>query len=72
MLLDLGSFAASIYMRGIKNVYMVPTTLLAMVDATVGGKNGVNYQNTKNLIGTIRNPKNIFIHLPYLRTQSKR
>jgi 3-dehydroquinate synthetase len=72
MLLDLGSFAASIYMRGIKNVYLIPTTLLAMVDATVGGKNGVNYQNTKNLIGTIRNPKHIYLHLPYLRTQTKR
>jgi 3-dehydroquinate synthase len=68
----MGSFAASIYMRGIKHVYLVPTTLLAMVDATVGGKNGVNYHNTKNLIGTIRNPNVIYINLAYLRTQSKR
>jgi 3-dehydroquinate synthase len=56
MLLDLASFACSIYMRGIKNVIFIPTTLLAVVDATVGGKNGVNWEGTKNMLGTIRQP----------------
>ncbi len=41
--MDLGGFAASIYMRGIKNVTLIPTTLLGMVDATVGGKTAINY-----------------------------
>jgi 3-dehydroquinate synthase len=49
-------FAASIYKRGINNITFIPTTLLAMVDATVGGKNGVNFEQTKNMVGTINHP----------------
>ncbi len=54
--MDLVNFAASIYMRGLKKVTLIPTTLLGMVDATVGGKNAINYNNIKNIVGTSRNP----------------
>lgn len=70
--MDLGGFAASIYMRGLKNVTLMPTTLLGMVDATVGGKTAVNYSNTKNLLGSIRNPNQIKIYPGFLSTQTKR
>ena len=43
LLLDIGGFACSIYMRGLENVTYIPTTLLAMVDATVGGKTAINF-----------------------------
>jgi len=52
---DITGFLASVYMRGIK-FGSVSTTLLAQVDASVGGKNGVNLGETKNIIGTIRQP----------------
>jgi 3-dehydroquinate synthase len=55
---DLVGFAASIYMRGIAHV-LVPTTLLAMVDAAIGGKTGIDMPFGKNLIGTIYPPKAI-------------
>lgn len=66
-LTDLVGFAASIFKRGI-DVIFVPTTLLAMVDASIGGKNGVNYLGTKNLIGTFYLPKKVMIHFPFLST----
>ncbi len=53
---DLGGFVASTYMRGIRSV-LVPTTLLGMVDAAVGGKTGVNLPQGKNLVGTFSQPK---------------
>jgi len=43
LLLDIGGFACSIYMRGIEQVTYIPTTLLAMVDASVGGKTAINF-----------------------------
>jgi 3-dehydroquinate synthase len=52
---DLGAFAASIYMRGLP-VVQVPTSLLAQVDASIGGKTGVNHPRAKNLIGTVHQP----------------
>jgi 3-dehydroquinate synthase len=52
---DIAGFLAAIYMRGIK-FGVVSTTLLSQVDASVGGKNGVNLGETKNIIGTIRQP----------------
>lgn len=55
MLTDMTGFAASIYMRGIPFAF-VPSTLLAQVDASIGGKNGVSYGMHKNLLGTINQP----------------
>ena len=57
---DITGFAASIYKRGVRFAYM-PTTLLAQVDAAVGGKTGVNVDNYKNMLGVIRQPKFTFI-----------
>ncbi|MGN7822558.1 3-dehydroquinate synthase [Chitinophaga varians] len=56
MITDVAGFAASIYMRGIPFGF-VPTTLLAQVDASIGGKNGVSHGKQKNLLGTIRQPE---------------
>jgi len=53
---DIGGFLASVYMRGIRCGF-VSTTLLSQVDASTGGKNGVNLGSTKNMIGTIRQPE---------------
>lgn len=71
MVCDLASFAASIYMRGIKH-YLVPTTLLAQVDASIGGKTAINYQNLKNVIGTFNNPSGVLIDPLTLNSLSKR
>jgi 3-dehydroquinate synthase len=60
--LDAAGFAASIYMRSIPVVY-VPTTLLAAVDAGIGGKNGVNLRQGKNMAGTIFQPRGVFVPL---------
>lgn len=64
---DLGGFVASTFKRGIDFIN-VPTSLLAMVDASVGGKNGVDLGNLKNQIGTITNPKAVLIHTGFLQT----
>lgn len=56
MITDVAGFAASIYMRGIPFGF-VPTTLLAQVDASIGGKNGVSHGKHKNLLGIIRQPQ---------------
>ncbi|MFQ5604755.1 MAG: 3-dehydroquinate synthase [bacterium] len=64
---DLAGFVASIYKRGVQFV-QVPTTLLAQVDASVGGKTGVNHPVGKNLIGTFYQPKLIWIDLALLKT----
>ncbi len=70
--LDLGGFAAAIYMRGVKKVVYVPTTLLAVVDATVGGKTGVNWGGAKNMLGVTRHPHEIRISLHYLQSLTNR
>jgi len=67
MLTDLGGFLASTIKRGVTFIN-IPTTLLAMVDASVGGKSGFNFRGLKNEIGVIREPQHVFIHLPFLRT----
>lgn len=67
---DLGGFVASTFKRGIDFIH-IPTTLLAMVDASVGGKNGVDLGNLKNQIGVINVPKMVLIDSQYLDTLSK-
>ena len=57
---DLAGFAASTWLRGIDSGF-VPTTLLAMVDASVGGKNGIDYQGYKNLIGSFSQPRFVLV-----------
>lgn len=64
---DLGGFAASIYMRGIPFI-QIPTTLLAQVDASVGGKVGVNFQGVKNILGTFQQPEAVIIDTATLVT----
>lgn len=64
---DLGGFVASTFKRGIDFIH-VPTTLLAMVDASVGGKNGVDLDSLKNQIGTITIPKMVLIDTSFLET----
>lgn len=67
MLTDLGGFAASTLKRGLDFIN-IPTTILAMVDASAGGKTGVNFRGLKNEIGVIRQPRQVLLHLPFLRT----
>jgi 3-dehydroquinate synthase len=67
MVTDITGFVASVYMRGIR-LGFVPTTLLAMTDAAIGGKNGVNTGLYKNMIGTIRQPSFILYDTTLLRT----
>ncbi len=64
---DVVGFAASIYMRGVSFV-QVPTTLLSMVDSSVGGKTGVNLGSVKNLIGSFYQPKRVLIDTVFLET----
>lgn len=68
---DIGGFAASIYQRGI-NFITIPTTLLAMVDAAVGGKTGINNAFGKNLIGSFYQPKAVYCESEYLKTLNAR
>ncbi len=60
MLTDLGGFVAGVFMRGIPCV-LIPTTLLGMVDAAIGGKTAVNAGQRKNMIGSITHPAHVFI-----------
>lgn len=64
---DLGGFVAGCYKRGIDFINL-PTTLLAMVDATVGAKTGINLNHVKNTLGLFNEPRAIYIHLPFLQT----
>ena len=67
---DMGGFAASCYKRGIDFI-QVPTTLLAMVDASIGGKLGIDFSNLKNQIGLFKNPKGVYIFPSFLNTLDK-
>lgn len=67
VVLDVAGFAASTFMRGVPFGF-VPTTLLAQVDASFGGKNGINFSGIKNLIGTINHPEFILVDLDFLAT----
>ncbi len=64
---DVGGFLASIYMRGIPYI-QVPTTLLAQVDSSVGGKTGVNLPEGKNLVGSFWHPRAVFADIGVLAT----
>ncbi|MCV6607906.1 MAG: 3-dehydroquinate synthase [Campylobacterales bacterium] len=68
---DMTGFAASIFQRGIDFV-QIPTTLLSMVDASVGGKTGVNNKYGKNLIGVFHQPKAVHIDINFLKTLPSR
>ena len=68
---DLGGFAASTYKRGIKFVN-VPTTLLAMVDAAIGGKTGIDFGGSKNQIGTFAEAEEVIIDPVFLETLPQR
>jgi 3-dehydroquinate synthase len=67
MITDLGGFAASVFKRGISFIH-IPTTLLAMVDAAVGGKTGINYGAAKNQLGTFYQPEAVFIEPSFLQS----
>jgi 3-dehydroquinate synthase len=67
MVTDLGGFAALNYMHGIRYINL-PTSLLAMVDASSGGKTGFDYRGVKNLIGSFAIPEATVIYLPFLET----
>ena len=68
---DMGGFAASIYKRGVRFAY-VPTTLLAQVDAAIGGKTGVNLDSYKNIIGTIIQPAFTYVNAQTLSSLPRR
>jgi len=68
---DVGGFAASIYKRGIPFV-QIPTTLLAQIDASIGGKTAIDLKEAKNILGTFYQPKAVFIDPVFLTTLSGR
>lgn len=67
MVTDLGGFAASTFKRGIKYIN-IPTTLLAMVDASVGGKTGINFNGLKNEIGVFSPAQSVLINTEFLKS----
>lgn len=67
---DMGGFCASTFMRGIDFV-QIPTTLLSMVDASVGSKLGIDFRGLKNIIGLFNDPDLVMIHPEFLKTLSK-
>jgi 3-dehydroquinate synthase len=71
MISDISGFVAAIYHRGIPHV-QIPTTLLAMVDSSIGGKNGVDTRDGKNLIGVFHQPSLVIDDLDVLKTLPRR
>lgn len=67
---DIGGFVAAFFKRGVKLIN-IPTTLLAMVDAAHGGKNGVNFQHIKNVLGSVYFPDKVIIDTQFLKTLPK-
>jgi len=68
---DIGGFAAATFKRGLEFIH-IPTTLLGMVDASIGGKNGINYRQAKNQIGTIIPPEFVWVNSLFLNTLPKK
>lgn len=68
---DTVSFAATLFRRGV-GLAMVPTTLLAQIDAAVGGKNGVNFDGTKNLVGHFYHPETVICDINFIQTLAER
>jgi len=68
---DLGGFVASTFKRGIDFIN-IPTTLLSMVDASIGGKTGINLHSSKNQVGLFSEPRALFIQTDFLKTLSDR
>ena len=68
---DLGGFVAGTYKRGIRSM-IVPTSLIGMVDAAIGGKTGVDLGGVKNLVGVFHDPIGVYVHVPFLRSLGKR
>ncbi len=64
---DLGGFCASTFMRGFDFI-QIPTTVLAQVDASVGGKLGVDFQGVKNMVGLFNHPEMVFMDVDFLKT----
>jgi 3-dehydroquinate synthase len=64
---DMGAFVASVYKRGIPFIH-IPTSYLAMVDAAIGSKNGIDFNGIKNSVGTWSHPAHVFIHPIFLQT----
>ena len=71
LICDMGGFAASTFKRGVDFIN-IPTTLLAMADASIGNKTGVNFNNIKNQIGVFASPVAVFIYTGFLRTLLER
>lgn len=71
LITDIGGFAASCFKRGIRCIN-IPTTLLAQVDASVGGKTGINFNGLKNEIGTFSIPERVIIDNTFLKTLPRR
>ena len=68
---DMGGYISATYMRGIEFI-QVPTSLLAQVDASVGGKVAINHPKCKNMIGSFKNPYRVIIDVEFLKTLPKR
>jgi 3-dehydroquinate synthase len=68
---DIGGFVASIYKRGIRFIN-IPTSLLAMTDAAIGGKTGVDLAGYKNMVGTFANPESVIVDLTFLQSLPER
>ncbi len=68
---DMGGFVASTYKRGVDFIN-IPTTILSQVDASVGGKTGIDIDNVKNMVGTFSLPQAVFIETVFLKTVPER
>ena len=68
---DIGGFLSSTYMRGIEHI-IVPTSLLSMIDASIGGKNGVNIERFKNLSGTFSSSQGVYIYPNFIKSMNEK